>query len=61
MKKSSGNSQDRKKKKHPVFEVLAGLVGLVTLLTGCYEYRGPYTNKQVQELLDNRFPGAAIT
>jgi len=61
MKKSSDNNQDRKKKKNPVFEVLAGLVGLVTILTSCYEYRGPYTNEQVQELLDNRFPGEAIT
>ena len=51
MKKSSDNNQDRKKKKHPVFEVLAGLMGLVTILTGCYEYRGPYTNEQVLSLI----------
>ena len=61
MKKSSDNDLDRKKKKYSVFGALAGLMGLVSVLTNIYEYRGPYTNEQVQALLNNRFPGEAVS
>lgn len=53
--KSGGSLQTGKR----IF--IAGMAGLLALLlTGCYEYRGPYSKADVEEYLTGRYPDETI-